>query len=76
MENTGLKGLFVTLYQRVIVSYKTTFLGFAVIAASAVAENFVHSPNKTLGTIGLVLGSVLALVKEAKPSVVLPPPAP
>lgn len=71
MENTGLKGLFVTLYQRVILSYKTTLFGLAVIAAGVVIDNLVHSPNRTVAVVGGVLGSVFSLVKEQLPK----PPA-
>ncbi len=68
MENTGLKGLFVTLWQRVIVSYKTTLIGIGVAAVPFVIEYFTKSPNKTLATIGLVLGGAFALVKEKLPA--------
>ncbi len=68
MENTGLKGLFVTLYQRVILSYKTTLLGLGVVAAGVIVENLVHSPNKMIATIAGVAGAVLALVKDKLPA--------
>lgn len=64
MENTGLKGLLVTLYQRVIKSYKTTLIGMAVAAGAVIVENMVHSPNKTLAIVGGVIGAILALIKE------------
>lgn len=64
MENTGLKGLLVTLYQRVIKSYKTTLIGMAVVAGGVIVENMIHSPNKTITIIGGIIGAVLALIKE------------
>lgn len=73
MENTGFKGLLLTLWQRVVVSYKTTLIGIAVAAVPYVLAYFTGSPNKVLQTIGLVLGSVFALVKEKVPA---PPPLP
>ena len=68
MENTGFKGLLVTLWQRVILSYKTTLLGIAVAGVGLVVENFVHSPNKAVATIAGVAGLVLALIKEKLPA--------
>jgi hypothetical protein len=70
MENVGLKGLFVTLYQRVVRSYKTTLLGLGVLALGVIVENLVHSPNKIIATVAGVVAAVLALVKEKLP----PPP--
>lgn len=72
MENTGLKGLAVTLWQRVVLSYKTTLLGIAVVGVGAVIDNLVASPNHTVAIVGGVLGSIFALVKEKLPA---PPPA-
>lgn len=64
MENTGFKGLLVTLYQRVILSYKSTLIGIAILAGTVIAENLVNSPNKILTTIGAILAAVLAMVKS------------
>jgi hypothetical protein len=64
MENTGLKGLGVTLWQRVVLSYKSTFIGIGVIILSVVAENLVNSPNKIIAIIGSIIGSVLILIKD------------
>lgn len=71
MENTGLKGLLVTLWQRVFVSYKTTLLGIVVVGVGVLIDSLVASPNHTVAIIGGVLGSIFALVKEK-----LPPPPP
>ncbi len=68
MENVGFKGLLKTLWQRVVLSYKSTLIGIGVAVALVVAENLLHSPNKILSTIGLVVGSVLALYKERLPT--------
>lgn len=64
MENTGFMGLLVTLYQRVILSYKSTLLGIAVVAGSVVADALVASPNKLLSVLGAVVGAALVLIKE------------
>jgi hypothetical protein len=64
VENTGLKGLFVTLYQRVILSYKTTLVGIGLAVAGVIVDNLTHSSNKTITSIAVILGSVLALIKE------------
>lgn len=74
MENTGFQGLLTTIWQRVILSYKSTLIGIGVAVLGVVADNFVQSPNKVLSTIGAVIGAVLVLLKD-KPAVV-PPPAP
>lgn len=68
MENVGFKGLAVTLYQRVIRSYRTTLLGIGVVAAGVIVENLLHSPNKIVVTVASVLGAILALVKEKIPA--------
>jgi hypothetical protein len=70
MENTGFKGLLITLWQRVILSYKTTLLGIGIAAVGIVIEHFAQSPNKVIATAAIVAGSILALVKEKLP----PPP--
>ena len=64
MENTGFKGLLVTLYQRVVVSYKTTLLGLAFVAASTFVDFFSASTNKTVAAIFITLGTVLTFIKE------------
>jgi hypothetical protein len=74
MENTGFKGLGLTLWQRVVLSYKSTLLGLLVLAAGVVAENFVNSPNKILSTVGAIIGAVLIMLKDKVPTP--PPPAP
>jgi uncharacterized membrane protein len=68
MENTGIKGLFVTLYQRVILSYKTTLFGIGVVAIGAVADYLATSPNKIVTIIASILGAVLMLIKEKYPA--------
>jgi hypothetical protein len=71
MENTGFKGLLVTLYQRVILSYRSTLIGILVACAPFVIDYVTAQSNPVLHAIGLVLGSVFALVKEQLPK---PPP--
>lgn len=71
MENTGFKGLAVTLFQRVILSYKSTLLGLVVLAVGVVIDALVASPNHTVATIGGVVAALFALVKEKLPQ---PPP--
>lgn len=71
MENFGFRGLLVTLYQRVVLSYRTTLLGMGIVAAGAVADYLGHAPSKTVATIGAIVAGVLALVKEKYPA----PPA-
>jgi hypothetical protein len=62
-ENTGFKGIWVTLYQRVILSYKSTLIGMAVLAASVITDQLVASPNKVISLIGGVIAAVLAMYK-------------
>ncbi len=64
MENFGLKGLFVTLYQRVILSWKSTLLGFGIALLGTAVDYVAQSPNKIVSTIFVGIGIVLALVKE------------
>jgi energy-converting hydrogenase Eha subunit A len=71
MENVGFRGLIVTLWQRVVLSYKTTLLGLGVLVLGVVLENLVASPNKIVATVAGVLAAIFALVKEK-----LPPPPP
>jgi len=63
-ENTGFKGLLASLFQRVILSYKTTLIGIAIEAVSVVADNFVNSPNKILTIVGSVIAAALVFIKE------------
>ena len=64
MENTGFKGLGITLWQRVFLSYKSTLIGIAVVAAGQVIDYYANSPNKIVSTLCFVGGSVLALLKS------------
>ena len=64
MENTGFKGLGVTLWQRVILSYKSTLVGIAVVAAGQVIDYYANSPNKIVSTVCAVAGGLLALLKS------------
>lgn len=64
MENFGFKGLLQTLWQRVIVSYKSTLIGLGVAAIGTLIDYFVQSPNKVVAGIFAVIGSVFILVKE------------
>jgi hypothetical protein len=73
MENTGLKGLGITLWQRVVLSYKSTLIGVAVVAVGVLAENLVNSPNKILSTVGAIIGAVLIMMKDKLPA---PPTTP
>ena len=63
-ENTGFKGIWVTLYQRVILSYKSTLIGIGIAAASVFVDAMVASPNKIVSIIGGVVAAVLALYKS------------
>ena len=66
VQNTGWNGLWTTLYQRVILSYKSTLLGMAVLAASIVTDQLVQSPNKAIAVVGSVIAALLALYKSPK----------
>jgi hypothetical protein len=72
MENTGFKGLLVTLFQRVILSYKTTLVGIALIAVPYCIDFMTASPNPALHTIGMAAGAIFLLIKEKLPKA--PPP--
>jgi uncharacterized membrane protein len=76
MENTGFKGLLVTLYQRIVLSYKTTLIGIGVAAAGAVVDYYASSPNKVVSVICGLVATVLVFIKEKYPTPVLPPKAP
>ncbi len=71
MENVGFKGLLKTLWQRVVLSYKTTLIGLGVMALGFIIENLAHSNNHTVATIFGLLGGGLVLLKEKLPA----PPA-
>lgn len=68
MENTGLKGILVTLWQRVILSYETTLIGVGLeIAAKALdVLGGMQLPN-WLSTIVHIAAGVLALYKQTNP---------
>jgi hypothetical protein len=65
MENFGFAGLAKTLWQRVVVSYKTTLLGLALVAADAALTYLgnVNLPSWAHAVVGLA-ASVLALYKS------------
>lgn len=73
MENTGFKGLLTSLYQRIILSYKTTLIGLAVAAVGVIADYYVNSPNKIVAGIFAAIGGVLVFIKEQYPPPGLPP---
>jgi hypothetical protein len=68
MENIGFKGLIVTLYQRLILSYKTTLLGILIAGLGIAADSLIASNNKILTAVGTVVGVVFALLKEKFPA--------
>lgn len=72
-ENTGFKGILVTLFQRIILSYKSTLIGIAVMAVGYFVDLYANSPNKLVSTIAGVVGAVLLFYKEKVPA---PAPAP
>lgn len=76
MENFGLKGLGATLWQRVVLSYKTTLIALLIIAADAAVSylNTVQLPTWAHSLVG-VAASILLLVKERNTKV-LPAPTP
>lgn len=71
MENTGLKGLAITLYQRVFKSYKSTLVGIACVALGYVVEYAVQqltgSTNPLIHQAGEVVGGIWILVKDKLP---------
>jgi hypothetical protein len=75
VENTGFKGLLVTLFQRVVLSYKSTLIGIGVAGVGAVVDYYANSPNKMVTMICGIVGGALALIKE-QGIVKVPPPAP
>ena len=51
------------LWTRVVLSYKSTFLGMAVVAADVVAQNLLSSSNVIVHTIAGVVAAILALYR-------------
>lgn len=77
MENFGFKGLLVTLYQRVILSYKTTLIGLGFVSVDATLSYLqaVNFPNWAHYVVGVVSG-MFALIKEQSGVPPLVPAAP
>jgi len=74
MENTGFKGILTTLWQRVVLSYKSTLIGLLVMVAGYFVEVYAQSPNKIISTVAAVIGAILVFYKEqTKPA---PAPVP
>jgi hypothetical protein len=65
MENFGFSGLAKTLYQRVILSYRTTLIGLAFVAGDALLSYLtsVNLPSAVHYGVG-ILAAGFALVKE------------
>lgn len=74
MENTGFKGILTTIWQRVILSYKSTLIGIGVQILCILADELVKSPNRVITIIGSVILGVLALYKS--PTLAPKPPTP
>lgn len=66
MENFGFKGLLTSLYQRVIVSYKTTLIGLGFVSIDALLSYLqaVQFPAWGHYAVGLV-ATVFALIKQS-----------
>lgn len=77
MENFGFKGLLVTLYQRVILSYKTTLIGLGFVSIDATLSYLqaVNFPSWAHYVVGVVSG-MFALLKEQSGIPPLVPAAP
>lgn len=77
MENFGFKGLLVTLYQRVFLSYKTTFYGIGFIAIDVLISYLMAAPLPSWihYAVGLA-ATVFALIKEQARIPPLVPAAP
>ncbi len=57
------------LFQRVIVSKKSTLVGLAIVAADVIIQNLVASSNPTIHTIAGIAASLLVLYKgSAQPA--------
>jgi hypothetical protein len=67
MENFGWKGLFVTLYQRVVLSYKSTLIAIALAGGDALLSYLgnVNLPSWAHSLVGLVAAG-FALYKGAE----------
>jgi hypothetical protein len=77
VENTGLKGLLVTIYQRVILSYKTTLIAILIATADATLAYLSEAPLPDwVHTVVGIAVAILALLKEKKPAKAVPPLAP
>jgi hypothetical protein len=73
MENFGFKGLLATIYQRVILSYRTTLIAMAIAGADVLIQHFSGAEFPSwVHTTAAVFAAMLALVKEQKPP--KPPP--
>lgn len=77
MENFGFKGLLVTLYQRVFLSYRTTFAGLGFIAIDVLISYLLAAPLPSWVhyAVGLA-ATVFALIKEQSRIPPLVPSAP
>ena len=65
MENYGFKGLLVTLWQRVILSYKSTLVGIGIALADATIQYLTAAPIPTWAhTLVGLAAAALVLVKE------------
>lgn len=64
MENIGLKGLFVTLYHRVILSWETSLIGFGIDIVGVTLDYFAKSPSGIISKVALVLGTIFMLIKQ------------
>jgi hypothetical protein len=74
MENTGFKGIMLTLWQRIILSYKSSLIGLVVMVVGYFVEVYAPSPNKIISTVATIVGGLLMFYKEQNK--VPAPPAP
>ena len=64
MENSGFKGILITLWQRIFLSYKTSLIGMVVMTAGYFVDVYSQSPNKVVSMIATIVGGLLIFYKE------------
>lgn len=68
------KSILVAVYQRVILSYKSTLVGLALAAGVEVVNQLQAAPSNALHAVAFVLGAVLAFLKSPALAANNPPP--
>jgi hypothetical protein len=62
--NYGFKGLLLTIWQRLVLSYKSTAIGLAIGAATIVSQTMIESPNAYVKWAGSLLSIYFLSLKD------------